>query len=191
MIDNHKIEAVLKSSSEFELDVYAKRVFVPFDVINPVVTMNGLPVVSHRMNNIVYFEGQLGSYKVHEFDQTFDSWASDALSKVVSMQWMSYSDAPLTEPEFAEIIFNVFGHSLVVEDQLLTRERMALLLNNYLEYKSITLPFSDHNDIDSSCKDAVYALKGADILSGYPDNTYKPKANISRAELAAVLIKLE
>ncbi len=75
----------------------------------------------------------------------------------------------------------------------ITREDMAVML--YRAYKlkhgfnlnNASAPFSDHSDIQTSAVDAVYATKTNGIISGYPDNTFKPEAFANRAEAATML----
>jgi len=78
----------------------------------------------------------------------------------------------------------------------ITREEMAMMIQqaytlktgHALEGKST--PFSDHSTISSDASDAVYAMKTNDIISGYPDNTFKPAHTATRAEAATMLYKL-
>jgi len=78
----------------------------------------------------------------------------------------------------------------------ITREEMAMMIQqaytlktgHALEGKST--PFSDHSMISSDASDAVYAMKTNDIISGYPDNTFKPAHTATRAEAATMLYKL-
>ncbi|MCH4890318.1 S-layer homology domain-containing protein [Acidaminobacter sp. JC074] len=75
----------------------------------------------------------------------------------------------------------------------ITREEMAVML--YRAYKlkrgfaleTGAAPFSDHAKISSDALDAVYAVRTNGIISGYPDNTFRPEANATRAEAATML----
>ena len=49
--------------------------------------------------------------------------------------------------------------------------------------------FADNNQIADWAKAAVAATSGKNIISGYPDNTFRPKANATRAEAVAVIVK--
>lgn len=50
--------------------------------------------------------------------------------------------------------------------------------------------FTDDNEIGSWAKKAVYALADNKIMSGYEDNTFRPKNKITRAEAVATLSRV-
>ena len=50
--------------------------------------------------------------------------------------------------------------------------------------------FTDDNEIGSWAKKAVYALSDNKIMSGYEDNTFRPKNKITRAEAVATLSRV-
>lgn len=49
--------------------------------------------------------------------------------------------------------------------------------------------YADFEEISDYAKDYVEVLQQLDILVGYPDGTFKPKANLTREEYATSLIK--
>ena len=51
--------------------------------------------------------------------------------------------------------------------------------------------FTDDNEIGSWAKKAVYALSDNKIMSGYEDNTFRPKNKITRAEAVATLSRVQ
>ena len=51
--------------------------------------------------------------------------------------------------------------------------------------------FSDDNKIGSWAKKSVYALADNKIMSGYEDNTFRPKNKITRAEAVATLSRVQ
>lgn len=75
----------------------------------------------------------------------------------------------------------------------ITREDMAVMmyraykLENGFNLDNATTPFSDNLKISESARDAVYAVRTHGIISGYPDNTFRPEANATRAEAAAMM----
>ncbi len=78
-------------------------------------------------------------------------------------------------------------------DALISRQDMAVIIDRYLKYKGISLDarmdvrtFTDEADIADYAKPAVHFLTG-NLLSGYPDGTFRPKAGATRAEAAKVL----
>jgi N-acetylmuramoyl-L-alanine amidase len=75
----------------------------------------------------------------------------------------------------------------------ITREEMAIMVDNAMKYKGkqsteSKLPFKDTNSI--SYKDAVGRVVGAGLITGYPNNTFAPRENSSRAMAAVVLSKM-
>ena len=49
--------------------------------------------------------------------------------------------------------------------------------------------FSDTQQVSEWAQDAVNKASGHKIISGYPDNSFRPKANASRAEAVTVIAK--
>ncbi|MBQ4091942.1 MAG: S-layer homology domain-containing protein, partial [Firmicutes bacterium] len=79
-------------------------------------------------------------------------------------------------------------------DGKITRQEMAVMIYRYADYKNIALPkkadpiaFSDSNDISNWAKDAVSAMQQSQIISGYPDKTFKPTNNANRGEAAKMI----
>ena len=78
-------------------------------------------------------------------------------------------------------------------DALITRQDMAVIIDRYLKYKGITLDtaadvreFKDAADIADYASGAVQYLTG-NLLNGYPDGTFRPLNNATRAEASKVL----
>ena len=79
-------------------------------------------------------------------------------------------------------------------NDLVTREQMAVMLNNFTRAYGITLPeievskmFADDYEIASWSKPAVYTMQKAGIITGKTGNRFDPKGKATRAEGAAVL----
>lgn len=49
--------------------------------------------------------------------------------------------------------------------------------------------FSDGAAIAAWAKDAVASATAAGVMSGYPDNSFKPQGNATRAEAVTVIVK--
>ena len=81
-------------------------------------------------------------------------------------------------------------------DAPITREDMAVIIERAAAYAKITLEkgesgeFADSEEISEYAKAALNSLNGAGIISGYPDNTLRPKSNATRAEACALIFKL-
>jgi len=75
----------------------------------------------------------------------------------------------------------------------ITREQMAVMLNNYIKYMQILLPagetvtaFNDAAQISPWAADAVTAIQSCGLINGKPGNVYDPKNTATRAEAATV-----
>lgn len=74
----------------------------------------------------------------------------------------------------------------------ITREQMARMLINYIEYRQFSLPsnfapaFNDEVSINAWALDAVNTLQQAGIISGRSGNIYDPQGIATRAEVATV-----
>ncbi len=77
-------------------------------------------------------------------------------------------------------------------DDLITREQMALMI--CLAKKMSALDgwqeFSDADQLSYWAMDAVKTVSAKKIMSGYPDNTFRPQNLASRAEASAVIVNL-
>ncbi|KGR80132.1 S-layer homology domain-containing protein [Ureibacillus manganicus] len=77
-------------------------------------------------------------------------------------------------------------------DSKITRQEMAVMLNNALNYNGVsvspaTLSFIDNNKIASWAYDDVQIVVSFKLINGYPDSTFKPLGNTTRAEASTVL----
>lgn len=77
-----------------------------------------------------------------------------------------------------------------------SRQHIALFLANMLEYEDgvASLAFSDTAEFDpysnDACKKATTRMVQRDIIKGYPNNTFRPNATITRAELVTIMIRI-
>jgi hypothetical protein len=78
-------------------------------------------------------------------------------------------------------------------EAFITREQMARMLFNYVEFAGITLksadvqPFADADEISDWATAAVEAMARAGIVNGVGENRFAPKNTASRAEVATLL----
>lgn len=77
-------------------------------------------------------------------------------------------------------------------DDLITREQMAVMIVKAagLEVGSGETGFTDKTDISPWAREWVLAAVSNDLMSGYPDNSFKPQNNASRAEAVAVIFNV-
>jgi len=107
---------------------------------------------------------------VSGFNDTRDHWARDYITAVENSGFMAgYSD-------------NTF-----LPDKPISRAEAAVVISKALQLEG-QYPNGGTTDIQSHwAKEAIMAAMGHNILSGYPDGTFKPDNRLTRAEAAAVL----
>jgi len=87
------------------------------------------------------------------------------------------------------IVSGVGGNLFAPNDEI-TREQMAVMLNNYAKFVDAELPkeregvFADEDKISSWAKEAVNAMYAAKILNGKGANDFDPQGRATRAEVA-------
>ncbi|MBO5408034.1 MAG: S-layer homology domain-containing protein [Clostridia bacterium] len=97
-------------------------------------------------------------------------------------------------------IKTVLAHNLMIgypdktfrPNRAVTREEMAVILQRILKYDKSTADvnhgFSDVSE-ERWSYDEITAMLQSGILSGYPDNTFRPEQYLSRGEMAHLLSK--
>ncbi|HRX22015.1 MAG TPA: S-layer homology domain-containing protein, partial [Syntrophomonadaceae bacterium] len=73
----------------------------------------------------------------------------------------------------------------------ITREQMAVMIVKaaQLQTSNGELEFADRDQISSWAADAIAAAVQNQLISGYPDNTFRPGQGASRAEAVTVILK--
>ena len=86
------------------------------------------------------------------------------------------------------------GNGTFAPDQSITREQIAVILQNYAKAIGFTPPkvhtestFADSAKISTNVKDAVKQMQMAGVISGKKENLFDPQNTATRAEVAAVL----
>jgi hypothetical protein len=76
-------------------------------------------------------------------------------------------------------------------DDLITREQMAVMIYRAAQFGISTdeIAFEDAASISSWAEEAVALMAEEGIITGYPDNTFKPQANATRAEAVTVIVR--
>ena len=88
------------------------------------------------------------------------------------------------------------GDSRFAPDRNITREEMAVMVNNYLKIKNYTLTerddmvFQDEHEISDWAKSAVHRLARCGIVTGKGDNRYDAHSGATRAELVSILSRV-
>jgi hypothetical protein len=113
------------------------------------------------------------------FDDVADStWYTDAV------KWAYHSG-----------IVSGYGGGKFGPNDNITRQDMAVMLNNFAKHMGINLPsvrvyhgFSDDSDAANYAKEAIERFFKAGIVSGKPGNLYDPQGKATRAEFAAMIM---
>jgi hypothetical protein len=93
-----------------------------------------------------------------------------------------------------EEIFKGYPFGFFRPGNNITREEMIAVLDRAfeltLEDKSLELPFTDKDEIGYWAVEHVKSGYEDKVITGYPDNTYKPNNKITRAEAFTIICKL-
>lgn len=95
-------------------------------------------------------------------------------------------------------IVNGYSDGTFLPENNLTREEMAACISRYVDYMNINLPressapsaFADAKKIGKWAREYVEVLRRAGIANGDQYEKYNPKANITRAEMATVIMNV-
>ncbi len=76
-------------------------------------------------------------------------------------------------------------------DGYITREQMAVMIARAmnLQVNRVSVEFIDSTDVSPWAANAITATFQAGIITGYPDHSFKPQGNASRAEAVTVLLR--
>ncbi len=103
---------------------------------------------------------------------------------------------PYIEWAYQKGIVQGIGNSQFAPDHTVTREEIAVILQNYAKATGYTLPvtrvtvtFADDGSIGSTYKMAVMAMQQAGIMLSENNNKFTPKANVTRVEVSAMLYR--
>ena len=91
-------------------------------------------------------------------------------------------------------IINGVGNGKFAPDQSITREQMAVIMQNYAKTIGVIVPkvyeenaFADNTKIGSLAKEAVKSMQMSGIISVKDGNNFDPQGKATRAEVSAVL----
>ncbi len=88
-------------------------------------------------------------------------------------------------------IINGYNDDSFGPDDQITREQMAVMINNAAKFDAdgMSVIFTDKNDISEWAKNAVERVASNKVINGYPDGSFKPKQSTTRAEAVTVIVK--
>lgn len=97
---------------------------------------------------------------------------------------------------FANGIVNGMDETTFAPNANITREQMAIMLDNFAQHISITLPstktgvgFTDSAKISPWASEAVERIVSSGIMQGQPEGNYEPQGLATRAQAATVIYK--
>lgn len=97
---------------------------------------------------------------------------------------------------FASGIVNGLDETIFAPNTNITREQMAIMLNNFSNYISLQLPvtntgvsFTDSAIISPWALDSVNKIVESGIMGGFPEGNYEPQGKATRAQAATVIYK--
>ncbi len=85
------------------------------------------------------------------------------------------------------------GEESYAPDKEATRAEIAYAIVNAagFEVKEISLPFADAGEIEDALAANAKTAYALELLKGYPDNTFRPNAPVTRAEAVVLLARAE
>ncbi len=118
-----------------------------------------------------------------------ENYVADMFSDVDQTKWYAkYINIAVSNGIASGVTPTLFGVEMDI-----TRQDFAVMIYRSLvdkEEVDVTLNFADSEDIANYAKEAVSYFVNKGIISGYPDNTFRPNGFITRAEAAAIVYKL-
>ncbi|BBI32878.1 DUF4838 domain-containing protein [Cohnella abietis] len=112
---------------------------------------------------------------------------------------LNFSDLPETNWAYREMSIAVksgylqgYGEGIIGAERTVTRQEVAVVISRLLQpalklNSAAVESFTDANQIGDWSKGAIGAAVEAKLLKGYTDGSFKPKAQITRAEMVVTL----
>lgn len=101
----------------------------------------------------------------------------------------NWAEAYINTAKLYHIITGVGGNNFA-PDRLVTRQEIAVMLNNILGYAAngSSSVFTDVSAVTNPWSyEAISALAQKGVITGLPDGCFKPQDNVTRAEMTALL----
>lgn len=145
------------------------------------------PDLSMNRSMVVAVLGRLG-------DIDASGYNSSKFTDVINSAYY----APYIEWAAQNGIVHGVGQNRFLPEQAITREQLATILFNYINFADLKLDyinndtssFADDNEISDYARNAIMTMKKAGIIYGKADNRFDPKGTATRAEVAAMLERL-
>ncbi len=188
-----------------------KEIYLPKNLGNPTLKQTALdllqksikPVLAMGMAATIFLSPLTTHFKVSAKDQMTKQEAIEYLSTKTDSKWYpSFKDLPQypnkvpaqEEAEALKLSGVVKGYpdGTVKLDQNVTRAEFATLLCKTFNidtenYKDYNIPFKDVSKNDWFYQFVAAAYKEG-LIKGYPDGTFKPKRNVTKAEAITMIV---
>ena len=105
----------------------------------------------------------------------------------------SWAEGYINTARKHQIISGV-GNNQFEPDKPVTREEIAVMLNNILGYEcqEVSGIFHDiSNAFNPWSYEAIHALSKNAVITGYSDGSYRPQSNVTRAEMTTLMYRIE
>lgn len=139
--------------------------------------VNGYPDLTFRPDNTIS-RAEFFALINHTFN--YNTLSDTNYSDITVDQWFA-NDVSIAKQEG---YVNGYTDGTIRPDAFISRQEAAVILNQILSLtpKTTTSQFSDDSSIPSWSKNAIIAVNEASIFSGYPDDSFRPTALLTRAE---------
>ena len=102
-----------------------------------------------------------------------------------------WAQGTLATAEYYGII-NGLSPDIFGPDQAITREQMAVMIVKAADIPVITgeMPFTDSNRVSGWARSFAETARKNGIINGFPDNTFRPQDNATRAQAVTVILNV-
>jgi hypothetical protein len=127
-------------------------------------------------NNSTFIKSQTDTTPINFNDVPKDYWAFTAITSMAKSGFLTG-----------------LSNQLFAPDAPMTREEISVLLSRILKLQASTTIISPFSDVDLTrwSYPAIAALSANQILLGYDGGSFHPEENISRAQMAALLFRIQ
>ena len=118
-----------------------------------------------------------------------------AAAAFIDIESGSYYEKAVAWASNNGIIFGISENQFAPNDNI-TREQMAAIIYRYATFKGYDITtsgstaYTDNSDISDYAKDAVIWAAEKSVMTGNTDGSFAPKANTTRAQAAAVFMRI-
>ena len=118
-----------------------------------------------------------------------------AAAAFIDIESGSYYEKAVAWASNNGIAFGISENQFAPDDNI-TREQMAAIIYRYATFKgydittSGSIAYTDNGDISDYARDAVAWAAEKSVMSGMADGSFAPKANTTRAQAAAVFMRI-